>query len=608
MRLELKKEYGITLIALIVTIVVLSTLSVVLINSAFGENGILSYVKNAQLIENKEEAIEKLSIVLSSAKIEQFTNVDYNENEFLNNYITKSIAGSEFVDKNYVAINGHIFEIDRKGLKIGSYIGTTDKFVSISLGKIVAEKNETITATLRIGQNIDKNNSKWELKKYEEGQEINIGTDADSYTHTGINETMELSAGEIGKYYLHILTVNTDGEDIKEKVIGPIEIVRIPAKGIALGVSSTNVAKGNTVEITYTITPNDADNKNVRWEVGNSAIASINENGTITGVKAGTTTIRAIAEGGTNVEVEGSITVYEMRLAINNEDMTGITVNNGTTNIGIGIKPKYKAEIDDGTGYKTTTDVTWSISSNTIGATINNSNGEGVVSYSGINEGTATITATSTKINDLKSSKEITGELKIYNSEGMWQFASNVNNGTTYNNKTITLCNSLNIGSSSSKKWVPIGENNNNFNGTFDGNEKTLSGLYIDSTASNIGLFAKNSGIIKKITVEGTVKSTGMYIGGICGCNNNIIQDCINKCSVTGEEKTGGICGISSGGTIRSCYNMGTINSNNTSLKYSFGGIAGLASGTCNIEKCVNECNFTINKGKDVRRDSWRLL
>ena len=67
-----------------------------------------------------------------------------------------------------------------------------------------------------------------------------------------------------------------------------------------------------------------------------------------------------------------------------------------------------------------------------------------------------------------------------------------------------------------------------------------------------------------------------------------IIENCWNNKSITGVQRTGGICG-QTGGTVRNCNNYGTVTGS-----YHTGGIVGLvAYSESIIEKCYN--NATIN-------------
>ncbi len=66
--------------------------------------------------------------------------------------------------------------------------------------------------------------------------------------------------------------------------------------------------------------------------------------------------------------------------------------------------------------------------------------------------------------------------------------------------------------------WTPIGNSyDNKYQGTFDGNGKTISNLYINATSDDTGFFGyADDGSIKNITFDNAkVKSTGDYSTGI---------------------------------------------------------------------------------------------
>lgn len=167
-------------------------------------------------------------------------------------------------------------------------------------------------------------------------------------------------------------------------------------------------------------------------------------------------------------------------------------------------------------------------------------------------------------------------------------------------------------------EWHPIsmhGSINDNYAGLFDGDNHTISGLYINTAALNKGLFGtivgatiKNlnvegaidcktsnniGGIVGRIQGAGTIEGCsfsgsvkGGYTGGIAGLINNSagakILNCFNEAAVTGTT-AGGILGHSTqSAAIESCYNTGTIIGSNRS-----GGIVGqLSNGS--LERCYN--------------------
>ena len=112
-----KKERGITLIALVVTIIVLIILAGVSINLVFGNLGVVTKSKEAVEETNKNKEKEKLELVLTEAYIEKMQNKEYNSNEFLDNIIKKTIPNAK-IEKDKVIIENYKFLIDRENLKI----------------------------------------------------------------------------------------------------------------------------------------------------------------------------------------------------------------------------------------------------------------------------------------------------------------------------------------------------------------------------------------------------------------------------------------------------------------------------------------------------------
>ncbi len=173
----------------------------------------------------------------------------------------------------------------------------------------------------------------------------------------------------------------------------------------------------------------------------------------------------------------------------------------------------------------------------------------------------------------------------------------------------------------SSEEWTPIGGypllGATTFKGIFNGNGKTISGFYIKTSHfQGDGLFGcigditnpavDNIGIIKNLTLTGTVEVTRVFIGGgICGMNYGIIQDCISNVSFdlttsstgTSGIQVGGICGANEG-IVNGCTNNGNISINDMERTLCFGGgICGTNGGT--IEKSYNMGNLSANNASD---------
>lgn len=142
--------------------------------------------------------------------------------------------------------------------------------------------------------------------------------------------------------------------------------------------------------------------------------------------------------------------------------------------------------------------------------------------------------------------------------------------------------------------WTPIadwmGNRTTQYSGTFDGNNKTVSGLYFNGDSTCIGLFgsSESDGNIKNVGVVDSYFKGNDSVGGVCGNNAGTITNCYNAGNLTAIESSatiGGICGYNNGGTIANCYNTGTVTA--TGSAASVGGVCG-----CSIELILNCYNI----------------
>ena len=232
---------------------------------------------------------------------------------------------------------------------------------------------------------------------------------------------------------------------------------------------------------------------------------------------------------------------------------------------------------------------------------------------------------------------EVEDGIYVINSiEDLVVFASNVNKGNTYEEKTVKLGLSLDFNASKSyvnpfrtdygkygyngelKKlltskdgFIPIGINTNesgytekSFKGIFDGNGKIIKNLYINRKVEDnqkdfvIGLFGYNYGTIKNLGVEncnnsGSLTTSGIntcMVGGITGRNYKDIEECFVSgkvsCVCNAKSRCGGICATSDASTIINCYNLATISCTGGNQANVSGGIAGSSAGK--LINCFN--------------------
>lgn len=179
--------------------------------------------------------------------------------------------------------------------------------------------------------------------------------------------------------------------------------------GITLSNTAISVAKDATVTLTATVTPDDATDKTVKWTSADSSIATVESNGTVKGIKEGTTKIIATANGGTDVKAEATVTVTATTEAVKTVTITE------SSNVAKGETKQFKAKVEPENATNKT--VTWKSADEKI-ATVNS---EGKVT--GVAAGKVKITATC-------DGKEATVEITVTDSTKNLVFTDN--NGNKY--------------------------------------------------------------------------------------------------------------------------------------------------------------------------------
>lgn len=224
------------------------------------------------------------------------------------------------------------------------------------------------------------------------------------------------------------------------------------------------------------------------------------------------------------------------------------------------------------------------------------------------------------------SQGNITG-YSVYNEDGLRAWAEAATNNPNLN---CTLTDGITLTSD----WTPI---SSTFAGTFDGNNKYISGLKIRNTdGNNAGLFAQISGTVKNlelrdVDIEVSVNRS-KYVGAVAGYSTGTIENCVVSGAVTGNGqgssfsvggvvggsykakiigcsstafvtgdgpagRVGGIVGSNMSSYVIACYHTdGAITGNGTDNIYA-GGVVGRNSGA-QVVACYASCNVNISNGQ----------
>ena len=139
--------------------------------------------------------------------------------------------------------------------------------------------------------------------------------------------------------------------------------------------------------------------------------------------------------------------------------------------------------------------------------------------------------------------------------------------------------------------WTPIadwmGNRTTQYSGTFDGNNKTVSGLYFNGDSTCIGLFgsSESDGNIKNVGVVDSYFKGNDSVGGVCGFSTAPISNCYNIGTVTAtgsDADISGICGYYFG-SITNCYYLADTEDENggkTAEQFKSGEVAYLLNGS----------------------------
>ena len=163
------------------------------------------------------------------------------------------------------------------------------------------------------------------------------------------------------------------------------------------------------------------------------------------------------------------------------------------------------------------------------------------------------------------------GNYTVDNEKGLRNLTKlvNSNGGKTLIN--ITLTGDITL----TGEWTPIGNYENRYTGTFDGNGHTITGLTVNQKErGNVGLigYLGSGGKVQNLTLENVNLNGNLYVGGVVGYSNNgTVTACTASGSINGKEYVGGIVGSNYLGTVTACYNT----SSTVNGSYLVGGVVG---------------------------------
>lgn len=188
-----------------------------------------------------------------------------------------------------------------------------------------------------------------------------------------------------------------------------------------------------------------------------------------------------------------------------------------------------------------------------------------------------------------------TETITIYSADGLKVVSDLVNGGKRTLN--VILANDIDL---TGIDWTPIGTSGNTYIGTFDGKDKTITGLTVTTSDRYAGLFGDigSGGKVMNVKLEGVQITSDIslgYAGGIAGNSDGNIENCSVSGSVSGNGSAGGVVGYQYGGSITECNSSVTVKG-----VIHAGGIAGGTNSGASLTGCYATGDVTlesINQG-----------
>ena len=378
---------GITLIALVITIIVLLILAGVTINLTLGENGIFRTAQEAGEAYKISEITERLELAKLPVQLDNrgMTVLD----KYLEEIIEQGIITQDDIEETgnensrYITVEGEyvylIEEID-KDIKI-EYQGKIKNLLPGIQIEVVDIQSTSISIRVN-ARRMENGEYAYYIKNITKGEEYIFKETLET------NEYIFSNLDPENQYQIKVEATNANGTTSKESAI--ITTVEQKVTQIILNAETLTLENGETDTLTATVLPENASNKNVIWSTTNEDIVSVN-NGTIQAVSPGTAKITAEAADGSGLKATCTVTV--------NQKVTGITLNKTNTTILNGQTDALTATIQPGNASNK--NINWS-SSNTSVATVNNG------TIRAVGRGTTTITAEAADGSGIKATCTVT--------------------------------------------------------------------------------------------------------------------------------------------------------------------------------------------------------
>lgn len=374
-------------------------------------------------------------------------------------------------------------------------------------------------------------------------------------------------------------------------------IRQIYIQTVSLSDHQLEIPIGTSKSLYVTVSPDSATHKNLKWESSDANIASVTQDGIVTGLKQGKVMITVSTQDGTNITDTCIVNV--------SEQVTSISINRSFVSMFMGRTYQLSSVCNPTTTNHT---LKWASSDSTVASVDQN----GLVTS--LSPGNSIISITTTDGSNLSACCSVRVETGHGTIDDPYQifFADDLNNIRNNPSSYYVMMDDINLrdwiqDNCNEEGWVPI----DGFTGTLDGKGHTISGLFINRpNYSEQGLFAGCSGEIFHLLINDFTVIGHSEVGALAGLSGSFIHDVrVNnstvKCLGQGNGGCGGVVGRYVGSyTSSSCYNLFVFDSYIYGNQH-VGGLIGYSSSAkllynCFSDNCIVEAGDNYNGGENA--------
>lgn len=234
-------------------------------------------------------------------------------------------------------------------LNVGEYVYMTD--ISAAMTKVSFTTADTLSSELegKLTATLEySNNTQSSAIAYSEFAANGLGVKL--LNPKGISYTMTNPFGTAGTWTLKVY--NLLDENMYYNI--SLTVSAIPVTNIAMSEASISMQVEGTHQLNATVTPSNATNQDYVWASLDESVATVDENGLVTAIAVGGTTITATAQDGSGVYGSCTVTVTAKPVASNVDDKleNSNTIGGTTTSYSSWTASNSKTGINSDTVYK----------------------------------------------------------------------------------------------------------------------------------------------------------------------------------------------------------------------------------------------------------------